>query len=738
MLKVARRRIAPASSLGIELWLLPLVAVLLAYMAWGQQAALKKPPETRRDNVREVLHGVELVDSYRWLEDQNSPETRAWIAAQNEYSQPTLRSLPGRQQRMQRLSELLKIDVFRTPRERNGRYFFSKRLAGQELFVIYMRKGLKGEDQVLIDPHPMSPDRTTSVNLQAVSRDGSLLAYGVRQGGEDEIAIKLLDVETRKDLPDRLPKARYFGIALKPDHSGFYYTRFGAEGPRVYYHTMGKDPADDRVIFGTGYGPDKIIWANLSEDGRHLLIHVVHGSSALRTEIYYQDTTQQGQDTTQQGQDLVQQGSIVPVVNDIDAKFGGEVGGEQLFLHTNWKAPKGRILAVELENPARERWREIIPESNAVIENVSLAGGKVFVNYLENVKSRVKVFEPDGEHTADIVFPAIGSVSEVGGRWESREAFFAFSSFHIPTTIYRYDVSKLRREVWARLEVPVESEKLEVSQVWYQSKDKTRVPMFLVHAKGLKPDGSNPTLLTGYGGFNISLTPRFSASAVLWAENGGVYALPNLRGGGEFGEQWHKAGMLEKKQNVFDDFIAAAEWLIENGYTKPSKLAIGGRSNGGLLVGAALTQRPELFQAVVCGYPLLDMVRYQNFLVARFWVSEYGSSDKLEQFQYLHAYSPYHRVQPGVKYPAVLLVTGDGDTRVDPLHARKMTALLQAATGSERPVLLRYETTAGHSGGSPVSKTIEDVADELGFLLWQLSTGKQTTVTTGKKSKGTN
>ncbi len=731
MLKVARRRIAPACSLGIELWLLPLVAVLLAYMAWGQQTDLKKPPKTRRDNVREVLHGIELVDPYRWLENQNSPETRAWIAAQNEYSRPTLRSLPGRQQRMQRLTELLKVDVFRTPRERNGRYFFSKRLADQELFVIYMRKGLKGEDQVLIDPHPMSPDRTTSVNLEAVSRDGTLLAYGVRQGGEDEIAIKLLDVETRKDLRDRLPKARYFGVALKPDNSGFYYTRFGAEGPRVYYHAMGKDPADDREIFGKGYGPEKISFATLSEDGRHLLIHVVHGSSALRTEIYYQDLVQQGQDTAQQG-------PIVPVVNDIDAKFWGELGGEQLFLHTNWKAPKGRILAVELKNPARERWREIIPESDAVIEDVSLAGGKVFVNYLENVKSRVKVFEPDGEHTADIAFPAVGSVSEVGGRWESREAFFAFSSFHIPSTIYRYDVRKLRREVWARLEIPVESDKLELRQVWYQSKDKTWVPMFMLHAKGLKPDGSNPTLLTGYGGFNISRTPRFSASAVLWAENGGVYALPNLRGGGEFGEQWHKAGMLEKKQNVFDDFISAAEWLIRNGYTRPSKLAIGGRSNGGLLVGAALTQRPELFQAVVCGYPLLDMVRYQNFLVARFWVSEYGSSDKSEQFKYLHAYSPYHRVKPGVKYPAVLFVTGDGDTRVDPLHARKMTALLQAATGSERPVLLRYETTAGHSGGRPVSKTIEDVADELGFLLWQLSPGKQTMVTTRKKGKGTN
>ena len=731
MLKVAKRRIASARSLGIWLSLFPLIAVLLAHIGWAQGTALKKPPKTRRDNVRELLHGVELVDPYRWLEDQNSPETRAWITAQNEYSQPILRSLPGVQQRRQRLTELLKIDVIRTPRERNGRYFFSKRLADQELFVIYVRKGLKDDDQVLIDPHPMSPDHTTSVNLLEVSPDSSLLAYGVRQGGEDEIAIKLLDVEAEKELPDRLPKARYFGVAMKPDNSGFYYTRFGADGPRVYLHKMGTESANDREIFGTGYGPDKIIWADLSEDGRHLLIHVAHGSSTSRTEIYYQEIIQNGQDAAEQG-------PILPVVNDIDARFLGEIGGNQIFLHTNWKAPNGRVLGVELENRARERWREIIPASNAVIQNVSLAGGKLFVNYLENVKSRVKVFEPDGEHIADITFPAIGSVGGVVGRWKSQEAFFTFSSFHIPTTIYRYDASKLRGEVWARLEVPVESDKLELRQVWYQSKDKTWVPMFLLHAKGLKPDGSNPTLLTGYGGFNISLTPRFRASAVVWAEQGGIFAVPNLRGGGEFGKQWHEAGMFEKKQNVFDDFIAAAEWLIRNRYTRPSKLAIGGRSNGGLLVGAALTQRPKLFQAVVCGYPLLDMVRYHQFLVARFWVSEYGSSDDAEQFPYLRAYSPYHQVKRRVKYPAVLFVTGDGDTRVDPLHARKMTALLQAATGSERPVLLRYETTAGHSGGRPVSKTIEDTNNELGFLFWQLGIGKQTTVPMGKKSKGRN
>jgi prolyl oligopeptidase len=320
----------------------------------------------------------------------------------------------------------------------------------------------------------------------------------------------------------------------------------------------------------------------------------------------------------------------------------------------------------------------------------------------------------------DIAFPAIGSVSGVSGEWQSDEAFFAFSSFHIPTTIYRYDVAKGSQEVWARLEVPINTDTFEVKQVWYESKDKAKVPMFVVHAKGIKLDGSNPTLLTGYGGFNVSLTPGFSARAALWVERGGVYAVPNLRGGGEFGEEWHKAGMLGKKQNVFDDFIAAAEWLIKNGYTKPSKLAISGGSNGGLLVGAALTQRPDLCQAVVCSYPLLDMVRYHKFLVAKFWIPEYGSSEEPEQFKYIHAYSPYHQVKPSTKYPAVLFITGDSDTRVDPLHARKMAALLQSATGSEKPVLLHYDTKAGHSGGRPVSKQIEDLTDELSFLFWQL------------------
>lgn len=696
--------------------------VLAGKPAWGRRPAHpaqsakaqpKAPPQTRQDNVTEVLHGVELVDPYRWLEDQKAAETRAWIDAQNAYTDALLAAVPGREQLKQRLTALLKTDSIDLPGERNGRYFFIKRPAGQEQGIVYVRKGLTGSDEALIDPNPKSPDHTTSVNLLSASSDGTLLAYDVRQGGEDEATPHLFDVEARKDLSDRMPKARYWNFTIRPDKSAVYYTRRTPDGPRVFMHKIGTDAAADAEIFGRGYGPEKIIRCSVSEDGRTLLIHVWHGSAADRVEVY--------------AQDLAQQGPILPIVRDLPARFFAQVAGDRLFLFTNWKAAKGRILAADLKDPARERWREVVPESDAVIESVSLVGGRLAVRLTLNASSRLKVFEPDGKLVAEVALPAIGSVSNLSGRWASNETFFAFSSFHIPTTIYRYDLAKGALEVWAKLAAPIESEKYELKQVWYSSKDGTKVPMFLVHARGIRLDGSNPTLLTGYGGFNVSETPVFSPRAAAWISGGGVFAFANLRGGGEFGEEWHRAGMLANKQNVFDDFIAAAEWLIRNGYTRPARLAIRGNSNGGLLVGAALTQRPDLFGAAVCGFPLLDMVRYHKFLVAKLWVPEYGSSDDPEQFKWIYAYSPYQRIKPGTNYPAVLFITGDSDTRVDPLHARKMAARLQAATSSGRPALLHYDTKAGHSGGRPISKQVDDLTDELSFLFWQL--GGSSTVT---------
>ncbi|MDT5123855.1 MAG: prolyl oligopeptidase [Acidobacteriota bacterium] len=693
----------------VALALLSLTIIINQSLSLGSAqkilGSIPAPPKTRTDNVTETINGVTITDPYRWLEDQNSPETRAWIDAQNKYTQSVIGALAGRDRISHRLEELLKIDVISTPTARGGRYFFSKRRADQNQFVLYVREN--GKDEVLVDPNAMSKDQTTSVSLFDVSEDGKLICYGIREGGADETTGVLLDVETRKELPDRFPKARYFGISIKPDKSGLYYTRYdNATGSHVFYHAMGTDVAQDAEIFGKGYTPTEIISPEVSRDGRYLTIFVNHGSAGKKVEVY--------------AQDLEKKGPITPIVNDLDATFGGTVEGDHLYMETNWQAPNRRIIDVDLKNPARAHWRTVVPEASSVIENFRLAGGKVFVNYLENVSTHVKVFEPSGKQVREISFPTLGTASNMSGEWDQDEAFYSFSSFAQPTTIYRYHISTGKQEVWARINVPVKSDEIEVKQIWYESKDKTKIPMFLVYQKGTKLDGTHPTLLTGYGGFNLSETPGFSARAAFWVENGGVFALPNLRGGGEFGEKWHQAGMLEKKQNVFDDFISAAEWLIRNKYTSTSKLAISGGSNGGLLVGAALTQRPDLFQAVVVSYPLLDMVRYQKFLVARFWVPEYGSSEDPEQFKYIYAYSPYQHVTQGTKYPAVLLISGDSDTRVAPLHARKMTALLQAMTGSDKPVFLHYDTKAGHSGGLPVSKQIQDLTDEFSFLFWQL------------------
>jgi prolyl oligopeptidase len=677
----------------------------------------KLPPPTRQDNVREIMHGVEIVDPYRWLEEQESPETREWIDAQNAYTHALLDGLPVREPIHRRLTELMRIDRLGSPSERGGSYFFFKRRADQDLAVLYRRKGLLGKDEVLIDPHPMSADHTTSIGSTWEARDGSLLAYSIRQGGEDEAEIRVMDVESRKDLPDRLPRGLYGSVSFKRDNSGFYYSRRRREtGGRIYYHALGTDPDRDVEVFGQGTGPQQWVGAAVSEDGRYLLVVVGHGWT--KTEVYVQD--------------LAANGPIRAIVNNIDAEFMPWFAGDRLIIKTNWNAPNGRILSVDLNDPAREKWQEVVPESSDAIQEFSLIGGRLFVNYLHNVATQIKAFTLEGQPLDEIsLLPAprtsggagalpVGS-GGIEGRWESNEAFLTFSSFTVPTTIYRYDVATGKRQLWARQKAPLQPNRFAVKQVWYTSKDGTRVPMFLIHKKGLKPDGKRPTLLYGYGGFNHSLTPGFNTTAVLWAEQGGVYALANLRGGGEFGEAWHRAGMLDKKQNVFDDFIAAAEWLIESGYTNSSKLAIQGGSNGGLLVGAALTQRPELFQAVLCQFPDLDMVRYYQFENNNPpALKEYGNAADPEQFRFLYAYSPYQRVKQGTRYPAVLLTTGDTDTRVPPLQARKMTALLQWATASDRPVLLHYDSRAGHAGGKPFGKVVEDLALEQSFLFWQL------------------
>ncbi len=687
------------------------LAVMFPTFAVAQNASSAAAPTTRAADVQETLHGVTVPDPYRWLEDQESPDTRAWISQQNDYTHKLLDSWPGRDRLEKRLAELKKVERISSPIERNGRLFYRKRAADQEQYVIYTRQGDAGQEEVLIDPNPMSPDHSTNVEIMDVSKDGSLLAYVLRLGGKDETEVHVLDVVAKHDLADVLPARVYFDLSFLPDKSGFYYSTMLDDGPRVRFHKLGTKVEADHDVFGNGYGKDIIIIGDPSEDGRHLVIHVFHGAAGDKVEIWVQDL---------QKQDLKRNGPIEPLIKDLDARSFGFAVGDQMFLQTNYKAPKGKVMVMDMAKPSPENWREVVPEAENAIDSVTLAGGKIWVAYVKNATSIVKVFRPDGKLAFEPSLPALGSIYDVQGKWENAAAYYTYASYAIPATIYRCDLATGKQSVWSQVKVPVDGSKFEVKQIWYASKDGTKIPMFLLYAKGVKLDGSNPALLEGYGGFAVNNTPFFDADAIVWAERGGVYALANLRGGGEFGEAWHKAGMLDKKQNVFDDYIAAAEWLIQNQYTNPSKLAILGGSNGGLLVGAALTQRPELYRAVVCWHPLLVMLRYDQFMEAQFWVAEYGTAKDPVQFKWLYAYSPYQHVKKGVKYPAVLFMTGDGDTRVAPLHARKMAALLQANTGSDRPILLRYELTAGHSGGRSLTQDIGDSVDQLSFLFWQL------------------
>jgi uncharacterized protein (DUF885 family)/prolyl oligopeptidase PreP (S9A serine peptidase family) len=682
----------------------------------AEEPGRPKTPVTRVDNVKETLHGVEVADPYRWLEDQKAPETREWIARQNDYTNAWLGRYSGRAALAARAGELMRVDVVGMPTVRGSRFFFNRRLATQDLPTLCVSEGVHGEPRVLIDPLVLAPDKSKTVSLYEVAEDGRRLIYGIRSGGEDEVALRFFDVEAGKDLPVELPRGRYFGVSLTPDGTRLFYTLHGKEGSRVYERMVSETNGtlalgEPKLLFGEGYDSGVIVSPSLSEDGRYLLLHVFYGSAAKKTDVYFRDLSR---DEAGAG------GDIRPLVNDIEARFLASAVDHRLFVMTNWNAPRNRVLAVDLRHPERDNWKEIIPESRSVLESISPVAGRLYAEYLTDVKSAVNVFDTTGKPLREIRFPTLGTVGGLSGRWDAKEAFFSFSGFEQPTTIYRENATTGEQTVWSKPNIPVDSAAFEAKQVFYASKDGTRIPMFVVHKRGLTLDGTNPTLLYGYGGFNNSLTPGFSAKAILWMEQGGVYAVANLRGGGEYGEEWHQGGMLAKKQNTFDDFIAAAEWLIAGKYTSAKKLAISGGSNGGLLVGAAVTQRPDLFGAVVCSYPLLDMVRYHKFLVARFWIPEYGSSDDAEQFKVLKAYSPYHNVKAGTKYPGVLFITGDSDTRVDPLHARKMAALMQAATSSDAPVLLKYDTQLGHTGARPVAKSIEDLADELSFLALQL------------------
>jgi prolyl oligopeptidase len=676
------------------------------------------PPKAKAEVVTDDFHGHKVPDPYHWLENADSPETQEYVRAQLAYTRSLLDPLPGRDRIHSRLQQLLSIGSVGTPQVGGEWYFYTRREGMQNQPVLYVRHGLQGTDRVLVDVNTLAADGTVALDWWHTSHDGRYVAYGTSPSGSEKSTLHVMETESGKLLPDTIERTRGASVAWKLDDSGFFYTRYPRKGDvpadeenyhrRVFYHALGSDPAKDPLIFEPKDPQD---WpeVSLSNDGRWLTIVSSHGW--IQSEIYVKDL----------------QANTAPrtVVAGKNFLYGGEVFNGAMYILTNEDAPHYQAFVAPMETPDQSHWKLLISESqDSVLQGLDIIGGKLVANYEKDVSSVVKVFSLEGKPLGEVPLPGIGSVTGVGGEWDSREAFLGFQSFTVPPTILHYDIQSSKTSVFTKVNAPIDSGGYEVKQVWYSSKDGTRVPMFIVSKKGLALNGKNPTLLTGYGGFQISETPAFSRGVFLWLENGGVYALANLRGGSEFGEAWHRAGMLDKKQNVFDDFAAAAEYLIAQKYTSRDHLAITGGSNGGLLVGAAITQHPDLFHAAVCRVPLLDMLRYQNFLIAKLWVPEYGSSDDPKQFDYLYAYSPYHHVKPGTLFPAVLFMTADTDTRVDSMHAKKMAALMQAEAKNgadrSRPILLRIEPKAGHGQGKPLAKQIEEETDVWSFVFWQL------------------
>ncbi len=672
----------------------------------AQTQTIKRPPVARKDTVREIIHGVEIVDPYRWLEEQESPETRTWIETQNSYTHSMLDGLPYREALRKRFTELMRIDRFSIPLERNGLYFFMKRSAADEHWVLFLKNGMNASDKKLLDPHLLSGNRSKSIHLQDVSPDGTILVYGIRYGGEDELKLHIFDVRNRHNFEDQLPKGVIYDLLFKKDNSGFYYSLFHRDiGPRLYFHKIGTDYRQDIKLFGDEIGVRDGLSISSSPGGEYILIVIEHGWT--KSDVYVLDTQLQE--------------PAKPVIIGLDGNFIPQMLDDKLFIQTDWKASTGRILCINMNKQSIKDWKEIIPAGNDVIKQFVLLRDKLVIHYLANVSSRLKIFSLGGNFQGEISLPGLCTVNNLSSADRGRKVFYDVQSFNRPRTTYYYDFTTMVSTVWATDKVPIDPEMFITNQVWYSSKDGTKVPMFLVHRKELKLQGNHPTLLYGYGGYNLSITPHFNPFYGLWIEQGGIYAVANIRGGGEFGKNWHRRGILENKQNAFDDFISASEWLIENQYTNPEKLSIQGESNGGLLVGAALTQRPDLYKAVICEFPDLDIIGYPRFASNPAGMYEYGDASKFEDFQYIYKYSPYQNVHDDIKYPAVLFITGDSDTRVPPLQARKMTARLQAVSVYENPILLLYDTKSGHSGGKTLSEYISLFSYKINFLFWQLN-----------------
>jgi prolyl oligopeptidase len=690
------------------------ILAVVAVLACGatQPARNFVYPFARKADVLDDYHGTKVADPYRWLEDADSEETLAWVEAENELALGFIRT-KGWERIRDRLTELWNFPRYTLPVKEGGRYFFEKNDGLQDQSVLYVQDSLGAAPVALLDPNVLSQDGTVALTGWEPSRDGRHLAYLVSMGGSDWQELRVREVDTGSDLGEVLEHCKFTSIAWMPDGSGFYYNRFPdpATVPeedrnnfsKVYFHRLGTEQSLDELVYERpedktlGFSP----W--ITEDGHYLVLWVYRGTDP-KNRIYIRK--------------LGSEGDFVKLLDEADAMYVplGNAGTRFVF-HTDLDAPRGRIISIDLASPARESWKEVVAEQDEVIDVAAIVGDRLVLAYMKDAHDTLVTRALDGSDPRGIELPGIGSVAGLSGRQGDPELFFGYTSFLFPTSSFRHDLGAGTTEVFQMPEIDFDRERYETKQVFYESKDGTTVPMFITSRKGLELTGDVPTLLYGYGGFNISITPSFSISRLVWLEDGGVYAVANIRGGNEYGEQWHQAGILGSKQNVFDDFIAAAEWLIEAGYTSSERLGIMGGSNGGLLTAACMVQRPELFGAVVSAVPVIDMLRYHKFSVGRYWVSDYGNAEEdPEQFEFLYAYSPLHNIEEGTTYPPTLVTTADTDDRVVPMHGKKFVAALQAADSGKNPILLRVETKAGHGKGKPTSKKIEEAADIYAFL----------------------
>ena len=672
-------------------------------------------PDTHQAEQVDHYHGVSVADPYRWLEDPSSPETKAWIEAQNQVTFAYLQDIPVRESIRQRITMLWNYEKYGTPFKKENRYFYFKNDGLQNQSVLYTLPSLEAEPRELLNPNTLSEDGTIALSGLAISENARFLAYGLSTAGSDWQEWKVRDVETGEDLKDHLQWIKFSGASWTDDHQGFFYSRYDEPNEankleqvnyfqKLYYHRLGTSQLDDVLVYER---PDEKEWGfsgSVTEDGRYLIVTVWKGTDSKNL-LFYKDLS-----------DLAS--PMVELINTFEASYNFiDNDGSTFWIQTDLEAPRGRVVAIDLTRPAPSHWQELIPEAEETLEGVGLLNNQFVASYLKDAHTQVKVFNLDGSFVRNVTLPGLGSAGGFGGKRYDTETFYSFTGFTTPTTIYRYNMATDESTIFRQPNVDFNPDDYETRQVFYSSKDGTQVPMFITHKKGLVLNGQNPTYLYGYGGFNISLTPSFSPSNLVWMELGGVYAVANLRGGGEYGEEWHQAGMKLNKQNVFDDFIAAAEWLIANQYTSPKKLAIAGGSNGGLLVGACMTQRPNLFGAALPAVGVMDMLRFHQFTIGWAWCAEYGSPDDPEEFKAIYAYSPLHNLKPGTAYPATLITTADHDDRVVPAHSFKFAAALQAAHTGEAPVLIRIETKAGHGAGKPTAKIIEEISDRWAFLV---------------------